>query len=177
MSDDDIHKMMDRAHIAETREARLRIEVDRLKAERDEARGASFVAFNERDEARDLYAASSDNAAMYLAENERLSEVAAAEMKLREGNFDIITQLEAENERLRRDAERYRWICRFPEDADYAITHALNGCDGTGDGPSFRDLLSDVIDAALSAVPSDSPADVKTAPQMDLTKPVPTKAG
>lgn len=33
------------------------------------------------------------------------------------------------------------------------------------------------LDAALSAVPSDSPADVKTAPQMDLTKPVPTKAG
>lgn len=35
------------------------------------------------------------------AENARLSEVAAAEMKLREGNFDTITQLEAENARLR----------------------------------------------------------------------------
>ena len=98
------------------------------------------------------------------AENARLSEVAAAEMKLREGNFDTITQLEAENAQLRRDAERYRWICRFPEDADYEVTHALNGCSrpGSVDGPSFRDLLSDAIDAALSAVPSDSPADVKS---------------
>ena len=61
----------------------------------------------------------------------------------------------AENARLRRDAGRYRWICGFPEDAEYAIAHALNGCDG----PSFRDLLSDAIDAALSAVPSDSPAE------------------
>ena len=34
------------------------------------------------------------------AGNARLSEVAAAEMKLREGNFDTITQLEAENARL-----------------------------------------------------------------------------
>ena len=67
--------------------------------------------------------------------------------------------LKTENERLRRDAERYKWICRFPEDADYEVTHALNGCDRTGDGPSFRDLLSDAIDAALSAVPSDSPAE------------------
>ena len=116
MSDDDIHDMMGRAHYAEIREARLRIEVDRLKAE-----------------------------------NERLSEVAAAEMKLREGNFDTITQLEADSERWRRDAERYRWICQFPEDADYALTHALNRCDGTGDGPSCRDLLSDAIDAALAA--------------------------
>lgn len=63
----------------------------------------------------------------------------------------VIKALREDNERLRRDAERYRWICRFPEDADYAITHALNGCDGTGDGPSFRDLLSDAIDAALAA--------------------------
>ena len=67
----------------------------------------------------------------------------------------------AENARLRRDAGRYRWICGFPEEAEYAIAHALNGCDGEryGDGPSFRDLLSDAIDAALSAVPSDSPAE------------------
>ena len=33
MSNYDIHEMMDRAHFAEIREARLRIEVDRLKAE------------------------------------------------------------------------------------------------------------------------------------------------
>jgi hypothetical protein len=57
--------------------------------------------------------------------------------------------LMAEKERWRRDAERYGWICRFPEDADYALTHALNGCDGTGYGPTFRDLLSDAIDATL----------------------------
>ena len=64
--------------------------------------------------------------------------------------------IKAENERLRADAERYRWICRFLEKAD-----ALNGCDGTGDGPSFRDLLSDAIDAALSAVPNSAPAQEK----------------
>ena len=33
MTDDDIHKMMDRAHYAEIREARLRIEIDRLVTE------------------------------------------------------------------------------------------------------------------------------------------------
>ena len=33
MSNYDIHEMMDRAHFAEIREQRLRIEVDRLKAE------------------------------------------------------------------------------------------------------------------------------------------------
>ena len=38
MNDDDMHDMMDRAHNAEIREARLRIEVDRLKAELDKAR-------------------------------------------------------------------------------------------------------------------------------------------
>ena len=64
------------------------------------------------------------------------------------GDYDA---LKAENERLRRDAERYRWICKFPGDAEYAIAHALNGCDGTGYGPTFRDLLSDAIDAALLA--------------------------
>ena len=62
-----------------------------------------------------------------------------------------VDRLKAENERLRRDAERYRWICKFPGDAEYAIAHALNGCDGTGYGPTFRDLLSDAIDAALLA--------------------------
>ena len=35
MSDDDIHEMMDRARFAEIREQRLRIEVDRLKAENE----------------------------------------------------------------------------------------------------------------------------------------------
>ena len=34
------------------------------------------------------------------AENKRLAEVAAAEMKLREGNFDTITRLEDERDRL-----------------------------------------------------------------------------
>ena len=62
--------------------------------------------------------------------------------------------LKAEKERWRRDAERYRWICQFPEEAEYVIVHAA-GCDGTGYGPTFRDLLSDAIDAALSAVPKD----------------------
>ena len=38
MNDDDIHKMMDRAHYAEIREQRLRIEVDRLKAENERLR-------------------------------------------------------------------------------------------------------------------------------------------
>ena len=38
MIDDDIHKMMDRAHYAEIREQRLRVEVDRLKAENERLR-------------------------------------------------------------------------------------------------------------------------------------------
>ena len=40
MTDDDIHDMMDRAHYAEIREQRLRIEVDRLKAENERLRDA-----------------------------------------------------------------------------------------------------------------------------------------
>jgi hypothetical protein len=62
-----------------------------------------------------------------------------------------VEKLKADNAALRRDAERYRWICRFPEDADYEVTHALNGYGWSGNGPSFRDLLSDAIDAALAA--------------------------
>ena len=63
------------------------------------------------------------------------------------GDYDA---LKADNERWRRDAERYRWICRFPEDAEYSLTSALNRSAPPGDGPSFRDLLSDAIDAALA---------------------------
>ena len=51
--DDDIHKMMDRAHQAEIREARLRIEINRLQAELDALRAAlhqiGFLDHNERE--------------------------------------------------------------------------------------------------------------------------------
>ena len=40
MSDDDIHKMMERAHYAEIREARLRIAYGDLKAENERLRKA-----------------------------------------------------------------------------------------------------------------------------------------
>ena len=100
------------------------------------------------------------------ADNERLAAIVSEIPKSRRSLIDdAISQRQqlayvvADRERLRRDAERYRWICRFPEDADYAITHALNGCSrpGSVDGPSFRDLLSDAIDAALSATNEEPP--------------------
>ena len=58
----------------------------------------------------------------------------------------------AEIETLRADAFRYRWICRFPEDAEYSLTSALNRSAPPGDGPPFSELLSRSIDVALAAL-------------------------
>jgi 50S ribosomal subunit-associated GTPase HflX len=65
MSDDDIHDMMDRAHYAEIREARLRIELDRLKAESARLNGVveSLLTERRRTDGQRL---------KLMAENERL---------------------------------------------------------------------------------------------------------
>jgi hypothetical protein len=152
MSDDDIHDMMDRAHWAEIREHRLRIEVDRLKADNERLT-------RERDEVFRMNRCESGPDECYdnlvkLHEEIACADLEAAQRDLRlcrgEDTAEKYRAAMAEIETLRADAFRYRWICRFPEDADYSLTHALNRCDGTGDGPSFRDLLSTAIDAALS---------------------------
>jgi hypothetical protein len=129
----------------------LQCKIDELLKFRDDSAKASAALCAERIADREAL----------KAENARLSEVAAAEMKLREGNFDTITQLEAENARLREVLENVQHGTVCPAQPGWLDA-----------GPCTCGL-----DAALSAVPSDSPADVKTAPQMDLTKPVPTKAG
>ena len=75
------------------------------------------------------------------AEIERLGLVADAEMKLREGNFSEI-------ERLRADAERYRWL-RVSADNAY-----LSVCERDGYGGyclMHAEELDEAIDAARTA--------------------------
>ena len=68
-----------------------------------------------------------------------------------------VDRLKADNERLRKDAARYRWL---RDGGDHYLL-----CINPDVGQIGGEDLDAIIDAALSAVPSGSPADVKSVPR------------
>ena len=78
--------------------------------------------------------------------------------QLRDDNARLLAEnvrLTAESDALRRDAERYRWLTSIPAYAFTYVRVAWEQYKMRLDYPSFRDILSDEIDAAMAGEKKD----------------------